>query len=58
MSANLNSVVQHVIQINNEIIKHVNVNVKIIVSVKKKFGGIAHAVMIASIADISVIECD
>ena len=26
---------------------------------KKKFGGIlAHAVMIASIADISVIECD
>ena len=59
MSANLNSVVQHVIQINNEIIKHVNVNVKIIVSVKKKFGGIlAHAVMIASIADISVIECN
>ena len=34
-------------------------NVKIIVSVKKKFGGIlAHAFMIASIADISVIECD
>ena len=33
--ANANSIVQHVIQIKNGIKKHVNVNVKIIVSAKK-----------------------
>ena len=33
--ANANSIVQHVIQIKNGIIKHANVNVKIIISVKK-----------------------
>ena len=34
---NANSIVQHVIQIKNGIIKHVNVNVKIIVSAKKDY---------------------
>ena len=32
---NANSVVQHVIQIKNAIIKHVDVNVKVIISVRK-----------------------
>ena len=32
---NANSIVQHVFQVKNGIIKHVNVNVKIITSVKK-----------------------
>ena len=35
MIVNVNSTVQHVIQIKNGIIKHFNVNVKIIVSAKK-----------------------
>ena len=35
-----NSIVQHVIQIKNGIIKHVNMNVKIIVSAKKIIVGI------------------
>ena len=38
--ANANSIVQHVIQIKNGIKKHVNVNVKIIVSAKKNVAGI------------------
>ena len=48
---NANSVVQHVIQIKNGIIKHVNVNVKCIVSAKKIIVGIlAHVfVRIANI---------
>ena len=33
----VNSIVQHVIRIKNGIIKHVNVNVKIIVSAKKDY---------------------
>ena len=37
---NPNSIVQHVIQIKNGIIKHVNVNVKIIISPKKITSGI------------------
>ena len=37
---NANSIVQHVIQIKNGTIKHVNVNVKIIVSAKNIIGGI------------------
>ena len=32
---NANSIVEHAIEIKNEIIKHVNVNVKIIITVKK-----------------------
>ena len=49
---NVNSIVQHVNQIKNEIIiRNVNVNVKIIISVKKiKNGILSHAlVRIASI---------
>ena len=51
MIVNANSIVQHVIQIKNGIIKHVNVNVKIIVHAKKIIVGIlAHVfVRIASI---------
>ena len=41
MIVNANSIVQYVIQIKNGIIKHVNVNVKIIVSAKKFIVGIA-----------------
>ena len=37
MVVNANSIVQHVTQIKNGIIKHVNVNVKIIVSAKKDY---------------------
>ena len=37
---NANSIVQHVIQINNGILKHVYVNVKIIISAKKTTVGI------------------
>ena len=33
--ANVNSIVKHVIQIKNEIITHVNVSVKSIISVRK-----------------------
>ena len=33
------SIVQHVIQIKNGIIKHVNVNIKVIVNEKKLQGG-------------------
>ena len=33
--ANANAIVQHVIQIKNGIMKHVNVNVKIIISAKR-----------------------
>ena len=37
---NANSIVQHVIQIKNDVRKHVNVNVKIIISAKKIIVGI------------------
>ena len=37
---NANSMVQHIIQIKNGIIKHVNVSIKIIVSAKKIIVGI------------------
>ena len=40
MIVNANSIVAHVIQTKNGIIKHVNVNVKIIISVKKIIVGI------------------
>ena len=44
VTVNENSIVQHAIQIKNGIMKHVNVNVKIIVSAKKIIVGIlAHA---------------
>ena len=38
--ANANSIVEHVIQIKNGIMKYVNVGVKIIVSTKKIIAGI------------------
>ena len=47
-----NSIVQHLIQIKNGITKGVNVNVKIIISVKMII------VRILDISDISVIACD
>ena len=49
MNANANSIVQHIIQSKNGIIKHVNVNAKIIVSSKKIIGGIAVQVFVTSI---------
>ena len=57
MIVNANSIVQHVIQIINEIIKHANVNVKNIVSAKKIIVGIlAHVfVRIASISKVLLI---
>ena len=50
MIVNINSIVQHVIQIKNGIIKYVNMSVKIVVHVKKiKVGNLAHVfVRIAS----------
>ena len=51
MIVSTNSIVQYVIQIKNEITKHVNLNIKIIVRAKKIiFGILAHVfVRIASI---------
>ena len=40
MILNATSIVQYIIQIKNEIIKHINVNVKIIVRAKKIIVGI------------------
>ena len=60
---NANSIEKHVIQIKNGIIKHVNVNVRIIVSAKKNIvGGILvyiceNSKYLKSIADTSVMEC-
>ena len=39
---NANSIIKHLIQIKNEIIKHVNSNVKITTSAKKIIIGIIH----------------
>ena len=58
---NANSIVQHVIQIKNGIIKHVNVNVKIIVSAKKDYSWNSSTCIcekskyLKSIADTSLI---
>ena len=46
MIVNANSVVQHVIQIKNKIIKHVHVNVEIIVSAKMIIVGILTHVLV------------
>ena len=40
MIVNVNSIVQHIIQVKNRIMKHVNVTVKIIVRTKKIMVGI------------------
>ena len=54
-----NAIVQHVIQIKNGITKHVNVNVKIIVSAKKISRNPSTCISeIKSIADTFVISCD
>ena len=63
MIVNANSIVQHVIQIRNGLIKHVNVNVKIIVSAKKyswnpRICICENSKYPKSIADTSVIACD
>ena len=64
MIVNAKTIVQHVIQIKNGLIKHVNVNVKIILSVKKiTVEFLAHwtfenSKYLKSIADTSVIMCD
>ena len=59
---NVNAIVQHAIQIRNGIMKHVNVNVKIIVRVKKIIVGRNPFVRIVSIkksiVDGSVILCN
>ena len=61
---NANSVVQHVNQIKKWMIKHVNVNVKIIINVKKIiFRILAHVFVrrvkyLKTITDTSVTECD
>ena len=57
-----NSIVQHVIQIRNGIIKHVNVNVEIIVRANKIILGILciceNSKYLKSNADTLLIECD
>ena len=61
MIVNANSVVQHVIQIKNKIIKHVHVNVKIIVSAKSWNPNTCtyqDSKYLRSIADNSVVDCD
>ena len=54
---NANSIVQHVIQIKNGIIKHVNMNVKTIISAKKIIVGfLAHVFLrIANIYKVLLI---
>ena len=51
VTINAKSIVQYVIQIKNGIIKHVNVNIKIIVHAKKIIVGI-HAHVIVRIVSI------
>ena len=46
---NANSLVQYVIQIKNGIIKHVNVNVKIIACAKKTIAGILEYVFVKTV---------
>ena len=58
MIVNANSAVQYVIQIKNGIIDYVNVNVKIVVSIKKNIVGILSVTDTSkSVADTSVTEC-
>ena len=64
MIVKINSIVQHVIQIKNGIIKHVNMNVKIMVSAKKDYIWnpstyiCENSKYLKSIANTSVITCD
>ena len=52
---NANSIVQHVIQKKNGIIKHVNVNVKVIKSVKKILLGILAHVFVRIVNNLWII---
>ena len=64
MIVNANSIVQYVIQIKNGILKHVNLNVKIIASAKKDYSWnpstyiCENSKYLKSIADTSVTEYD
>ena len=64
MIVNANSVVQHVSEIKNRIIQHVNMNVKIIVSAKKIISWNPSTCIckndnyLESTANTSLIECD
>ena len=64
MIVNVNSIVQHVIRIKNEITKHVNANVKIIVNIKIKYSCnpstciCENSKYLKSIDDTSVTEYD
>ena len=63
MIANSNSIAHHVIQIKNEIIKHVNMNVKMIVVQKIIVGILVHVFVkmvkyLKSIANTLVSVCD
>ena len=61
---NVNSIVQHVIRIKNEITKHVNANVKVIVNIKIKYSCnpstciCENSKYLKSIDDTSVTEYD
>ena len=55
MIVNANSIVQHVIQNKNRIIKHVNVNVKIIVSANKNIVGILAHVFVTESDEIGIV---
>ena len=64
MIIHTNSIVQHVTQIKNGVMKHVNVSVKIIVRTKKDYSCNPGTCVcesgkyLKSIADTSVIVCD
>ena len=58
VAVNAKSLVQHVIQITNGIMKHINLSVKVIVSEKEIIVGILAHVFVKSITDISVIDWD
>ena len=55
MIVNANSIVQHVIQNKNRIIKHVNVNVKIIVSANKNIVEILAHVFVTESGEIVIV---
>ena len=56
MIVNPNSVVQHVIQNKNGMLKHVNMNVKIIISVKKIIAGILAHVFLRMVSISKVLS--
>ena len=58
VTVNANSLVQHVIQITNGIMKHINLSVKVIVSENEIIVGVLAHVFVKIITDISVIDWD